>query len=124
MCTLRRCHFQSPTERYSLHAGLHQVRRNAREWREPSERPALRGRWQLSSAALKSSVPSIMEAIMASERPTAADPPAGIPLSRYGVYFGTALIGLAIDLTTKRLCFASPQLRSGDINWLWTGHVG
>lgn len=61
---------------------------------------------------------------MASERPTAADRTPGIPVSRYALYFGTAIVGLAIDLITKHLCFASPDLRSGDILWLWTGHVG
>lgn len=65
-----------------------------------------------------------MEATMASERPTAADQSAGIPGSRYALYFGTAAIGLAIDLITKHACFASPQLRSGDVMWLWTGHIG
>jgi signal peptidase II len=65
-----------------------------------------------------------MEAIMASERPTAAVERAGVPWSRYVVYFATATIGLAIDLVTKHLCFASPQLLSGDIWWLWPGHVG
>ena len=62
---------------------------------------------------------------MASERPTAADQHAGIPLSRYcRLYFGTVVVGLTIDLLTKHLCFASPQLRSGHIDWLWPGHVG
>jgi signal peptidase II len=65
-----------------------------------------------------------MEAIMASERPTAADPPAGIPVSRYALYFGTAVTGLAIDLATKHLCFASPRLNNGEILWLWSNHVG
>ncbi|HEX4416207.1 MAG TPA: signal peptidase II [Lacipirellulaceae bacterium] len=61
---------------------------------------------------------------MASERPTAADRALGVPWSRYALYSGTAVVGLAIDLITKHLCFASPELRSGDIHWLWTGHVG
>jgi signal peptidase II len=65
-----------------------------------------------------------MEAILVSERPTAADHSDGVPLNRYVVYFVTAIGGLAIDLVTKHLCFASAQLRSGDIWWLWQGHVG
>jgi signal peptidase II len=65
-----------------------------------------------------------MEAILASERPTAADHSGGVPLNRYVVYFVTAIGGLAIDLVTKHFCFASPELRSGDIWWLWQGHVG
>src|SRR4051812_22033590 len=65
-----------------------------------------------------------MEATRASDRPPAADERDGIPPGRYVVYVGTAAIGLAIDLVTKHLCFASPELRNGHIAWLWPGHVG
>jgi signal peptidase II len=65
-----------------------------------------------------------MEAITASERSTAADERAGVPTSRYALYCATAAIGLTVDLLTKHLCFASPELRGGDIWWLWPGHVG
>jgi signal peptidase II len=65
-----------------------------------------------------------MEAITASERPNAADECARIPWSRYVLYGATAATGLAIDLITKHLCFASAQLSNGDILWLWPGHVG
>jgi signal peptidase II len=65
-----------------------------------------------------------MEAIMASERPTAVVDSTHLPLSRYVLYFATAVIGLTIDLLTKHVFFASPALRSGDIWWLWPDHVG
>jgi signal peptidase II len=65
-----------------------------------------------------------MEAIMASERPADAVDTPRVPLTRYVIYFATAAIGLAIDLITKHVFFASPALRSGDIWWLWPDHIG
>lgn len=35
-----------------------------------------------------------------------------------------ALLGVAADLATKAWVFSIPDLRAGDVYWLWTGHVG
>jgi signal peptidase II len=47
-----------------------------------------------------------------------------IPANRYVLFLAPAIAGAAIDLATKAWFFASPALRAGDIDWLWTGHVG
>jgi len=47
-----------------------------------------------------------------------------IPISRYVLFATPAIVGCAADLATKAWFFALPALRSGDIFWLWTGHVG
>lgn len=47
-----------------------------------------------------------------------------IPPGRYLVFASIAVIGGAADLATKAWCFASPQLRAGDVFWLWPGHIG
>src|SRR4051794_30933355 len=47
-----------------------------------------------------------------------------IPFSRYWLFGLPAVLGLAVDLATKAWCFSSPNLRAGDIYWLWEGHVG
>jgi signal peptidase II len=47
-----------------------------------------------------------------------------VPLSRYALFAGIALVGCAADLATKAWCFSSPQLRAGEVFWLWYGHVG
>jgi signal peptidase II len=35
-----------------------------------------------------------------------------------------ALLGCAIDLATKAWVFSSPELRTNNIHWLWSRHVG
>ena len=47
-----------------------------------------------------------------------------VPRSRYIAFALLAVIGLAADLATKSWFFAVPELRAGEIHWLWTGHVG
>jgi len=53
-------------------------------------------------------------------------PPAMPPVSfgRYLLYFSLAVIGLTADLATKAWAFSMPELRNGEVLWLWTGHVG
>lgn len=47
-----------------------------------------------------------------------------IPPSRYFLYITPAVAGLAIDLATKAWFFSRPDLRAGNIAWLWPGHAG
>jgi len=47
-----------------------------------------------------------------------------IPPNRYLLFALPAVVGCAADLATKAWFFASPTLRAGNIDWLWTGHVG
>jgi signal peptidase II len=48
----------------------------------------------------------------------------GVPRSRYFLFTVIAAIGCAADLLTKAWCFSSPNLRAGEINWLWQDHIG
>jgi len=50
--------------------------------------------------------------------------PPAIPFSRFLLFGVPAIVGCAADLATKAWCFSSPQLRAGNIFWLWEGHVG
>ena len=47
-----------------------------------------------------------------------------IPPNRYLLCAVPAIVGCAADLATKAWFFSGPQLRAGQIFWLWTGHVG
>jgi signal peptidase II len=47
-----------------------------------------------------------------------------VPYNRYFLFGAIAILGCAADLATKAWFFSSPQLRAGEIFWLWTGHVG
>ena len=47
-----------------------------------------------------------------------------VPFNRYVLFSVIAIGGCAADLATKAWCFSSPQLRAGDIFWLWQGHIG
>ena len=58
------------------------------------------------------------------ERPTISGASRRVPLSRYLFFAAPAVVGLVTDLATKTWLFASPQLRAGEIHWLWRGHVG
>ena len=47
-----------------------------------------------------------------------------VPRNRY-ILFGTiAAVGCAVDLLTKAWFFSWPELRAGNVHWLWPGHVG
>jgi signal peptidase II len=65
-----------------------------------------------------------MNATLASERPSIIGAMERVPFSRYVVFSAIAVIGCALDLVTKAWVFSSPVLRSGQILWLWDGHVG
>jgi signal peptidase II len=47
-----------------------------------------------------------------------------IPSSRLVLFAAPAFIGCAADLATKAWFFSWPELRAGQICWLWPGHVG
>jgi signal peptidase II len=49
---------------------------------------------------------------------------ARIPLSRYVLFTALAIAGCTADLVTKAWAFSMPQLRDGQVLWLWTGYVG
>lgn len=49
---------------------------------------------------------------------------ASFPRSRYVLFALPAVLGCAADLITKAWVFSLPELRAGEILWLWTGHVG
>ncbi len=61
---------------------------------------------------------------MSSASPERAISPSRIPLSRHLWFWSIAAIGLAVDLGTKHWMFAQPDLRAGDVKWVWTGHAG
>lgn len=65
-----------------------------------------------------------MNASSASERPAKTGAMESVPFNRYVVFVAIAAIGFAADLATKAWVFSVPQLRNGEIFWLWTGHVG
>jgi len=50
--------------------------------------------------------------------------PSALPVSRYFVFVGIAIVGCTTDLLTKAWCFSSPTLRAGEIIWQWPGHAG
>lgn len=47
-----------------------------------------------------------------------------VPRQRYVLFLAPAIVGCATDLATKAWVFSWPDLRAGDIYWLWNGHVG
>jgi len=47
-----------------------------------------------------------------------------VPRSRFVLFVVTAAMGCAADLLTKAWFFSSLNLRSGEVTWLWTDHVG
>jgi signal peptidase II len=47
-----------------------------------------------------------------------------VPTNRYVVFFALAIAGCAVDLLTKWWAFSSPDLRAGNVLWLWDGHAG
>jgi signal peptidase II len=65
-----------------------------------------------------------MNSDQASDGPRHAGALERVPPNRYVVFFAIAVLGCAADLATKAWVFSVPALRSGDILWLWTGHVG
>jgi signal peptidase II len=49
---------------------------------------------------------------------------AQISRNRVMLFLLPAILGCAADLLTKAWVFSEPDLRAGQIYWLWTGHVG
>lgn len=47
-----------------------------------------------------------------------------LPRSRYLLFALPAITGLAADLATKSWAFRIPELRAGEVFWVWSGHVG
>jgi signal peptidase II len=47
-----------------------------------------------------------------------------VALNRYVLFLVPAIAGCAADLVTKAWFFSWPELRAGQIYWLWPGHVG
>jgi signal peptidase II len=68
--------------------------------------------------------PIITKATPTAQTPSSNGAADVVPRSRYALFAVIAVAGCAADLATKSWCFSSPQLRSGDIFWLWHGHVG
>jgi signal peptidase II len=66
----------------------------------------------------------VTKASTAKDRPEATSAVQRLPLSRYALFVVPAILGLAIDLATKAWLFSIPQLRAGEVYWLWPGHVG
>jgi signal peptidase II len=60
----------------------------------------------------------------AKDEPISTGDSARLPPSRYGLFALPAVTGLAADLGTKAWLFSIPQLRAGEIYWLWPGHIG
>jgi signal peptidase II len=65
-----------------------------------------------------------MNAISALERPANSGAMERVPTSRYVVFALVAGLGFAADIGTKAWVFSIPELRAGDIYWLWQDHVG
>lgn len=47
-----------------------------------------------------------------------------VPASRYLLFASIAGLGFLLDIGTKAWVFSLPDLRAGEIRWLWTDHVG
>ena len=47
-----------------------------------------------------------------------------VPLSRHGLFWTLAAVGLAADLASKHYLFSQKSLLAGDVWWLWPGHAG
>lgn len=47
-----------------------------------------------------------------------------VPRNRYILFCGIAALGFLIDLLTKAWMFSRPELRGGNVIWLWSGHAG
>jgi signal peptidase II len=47
-----------------------------------------------------------------------------VPRNRYILFLLPAVVGCAIDLATKTWMFSWPQLRAGQVHWLWPGYIG
>jgi len=46
------------------------------------------------------------------------------PRTRYLLFAVPAAVGLAADLASKSWYFSQPDLRAGNIRWLWQDHIG
>lgn len=67
---------------------------------------------------------STMKSESVRQAPSSADATDVFPRSRILLFVAIALVGCAADLLTKAWCFSDPELRAGEIQWLWDGHVG
>jgi len=78
----------------------------------------------VSSAPKKSSAGRTKDD--ASSRPApAGPPPAALPLNRYFIYFGLAIVGCSLDLFTKQAIFRWRGLpRAGNVWWIVPGRFG
>jgi signal peptidase II len=47
-----------------------------------------------------------------------------VPRNRYVLFIAIAAVGCGVDLMTKALIFSWPDLRGGNVHWLWPGHAG
>lgn len=47
-----------------------------------------------------------------------------VPVSRYVLFASIAGLGFLLDIGTKAWVFSLPDLRAGEIRWLWTDHIG
>ncbi len=47
-----------------------------------------------------------------------------VPRSRYILFGAIVAIGCASDLASKAWLFSWPELRAGQVHWLWPGHAG
>ncbi len=47
-----------------------------------------------------------------------------VPRNRYFLFFAIAAAGCGVDLVTKAWLFSWPDLRGGNVYWLWPGHAG
>jgi signal peptidase II len=47
-----------------------------------------------------------------------------VPRNRYVLFIAIAALGCGVDLMTKALIFSWPDLRGGNVHWLWPGHAG
>jgi len=68
--------------------------------------------------------PKSIKAAPVPDSHTTISTPGPVPRSRYALFAVIAAAGCAADLGTKWWCFSSPQLRAGEIYWLWRGHIG
>ena len=44
-----------------------------------------------------------------------------VPRNRFVLFLMPAIVGCATDLATKRWFFSWPELRAGEMYWLWPG---
>jgi len=65
-----------------------------------------------------------MNATTTVERPAGSAATERVAASRYLLFTSVAVLGFLADIGTKAWVFSQPDLRAGEICWLWTDHVG